>query len=76
MGVVIGGRAAVGYETPSRKLELYSATMRDWKWPEFALPEYIRSHVGPEALAAAGGATAGPGRGWHAACRMAAARSR
>jgi anaerobic selenocysteine-containing dehydrogenase len=61
VGVVIDGRAAVGYETPSRKLELYSTTMRDWKWPEFALPEYIRSHVGPEALAIAGGATPGPG---------------
>jgi anaerobic selenocysteine-containing dehydrogenase len=60
VGVVIDGRAAVGYETPSRKLELYSTTMRDWKWPEFALPEYIRSHVGPEALAVAGGSV-GPG---------------
>ena len=61
VGVLAGGRAVVGYETPSRKLELYSTTMRDWKWPEFALPEYIRSHVGPEALAMAGGATEGPG---------------
>ena len=52
---------ATGHGTPSRKLELYSATMRDWKWPEFALPEYIPSHVGPAALAAAGSPTAGTG---------------
>ena len=35
----------VGYNTPSRKLEIFSKTMADWKWPEFALPEYYRSHI-------------------------------
>jgi len=55
VGVLAGGHAVVGYETPSRKLELYSTTMRDWNWPEFALPEYIKSHVGPQALAVAAG---------------------
>ncbi|NDD28503.1 MAG: formate dehydrogenase [Proteobacteria bacterium] len=34
-----------GWPTPSRKLELYSPTMRDWGWPEHALPGYIMSHV-------------------------------
>ena len=34
------GKAVAGYNTPSRKLEMYSKTLADWKWPEFALPEY------------------------------------
>jgi anaerobic selenocysteine-containing dehydrogenase len=58
VGVSVNGKAVVGHNTPSRKLELFSSTMRDWKWPEFALPEYIPSHVGPAALAAADGAEA------------------
>jgi anaerobic selenocysteine-containing dehydrogenase len=44
-GVMIGSEPVVGYNTPSRKLELFSKTMVDWKWPEFALPEYYRSHI-------------------------------
>jgi hypothetical protein len=34
-GVFAGGKARVGFPTPSKKLELYSATMVDWGWPEF-----------------------------------------
>jgi anaerobic selenocysteine-containing dehydrogenase len=45
VGVMVDGEAVVGYNTPSRKLELFSKTMSDWKWPEFALPEYYRSHI-------------------------------
>ena len=45
LGVMINGKPVVGYNTPSRKLELFSKTMADWKWPEFALPEYYRSHI-------------------------------
>jgi anaerobic selenocysteine-containing dehydrogenase len=45
VGVMIDGEAVVGYNTPSRKLELFSKTMADWKWPEFTLPEYYRSHI-------------------------------
>jgi anaerobic selenocysteine-containing dehydrogenase len=45
IGVQIDGEAMVGFPTPSRKLEFYSTTLRDWKWPEYALPGYIRSHV-------------------------------
>ncbi len=45
VGVMIDNRAVVGYNTPSRKLELFSKTMADWKWPEFTLPEYYRSHI-------------------------------
>jgi anaerobic selenocysteine-containing dehydrogenase len=59
VGVLVDGRAVVGHNTPSRKLELFSPTMREWKWPEFALPGYIPSHVGPAALAAADGSPPG-----------------
>lgn len=45
VGVMIGDQAAVGYNTPSRKLELFSKTMAEWSWGEFALPEYYRSHI-------------------------------
>src|SRR6185503_18554651 len=38
VGVEIEGRAAVGFPTPSRKLEFYSRTLKDWKWPEHAVP--------------------------------------
>jgi anaerobic selenocysteine-containing dehydrogenase len=45
VGVEVDGQPMVGFPTPSRKLELYSKTLKDWKWPEYALPGYIRSHV-------------------------------
>jgi anaerobic selenocysteine-containing dehydrogenase len=45
VGIMSDGQAVVGYNTPSRKLEIFSRTMVDWKWPEFALPEYYRSHI-------------------------------
>ena len=45
VGVMIGDEAAIGYNTPSRKLELFSKTMAEWNWGEFALPEYYRSHI-------------------------------
>jgi anaerobic selenocysteine-containing dehydrogenase len=45
VGVMVDGQAVVGYATPSRKLELFAKTLADWKWPEFALPEYYRSHI-------------------------------
>src|SRR5439155_697706 len=44
-GVVVDGAARVGFPTPSRKLEFFSKTLKDWKWPEHAVPGYIRSHV-------------------------------
>jgi anaerobic selenocysteine-containing dehydrogenase len=40
----------VGFPTPSRKLEFYSPTLRDWGWPEYAVPTYIKSHVHPETM--------------------------
>jgi anaerobic selenocysteine-containing dehydrogenase len=45
IGVMVDGKAVIGYNTPSRKLELFSKTLVQWGWPEFALPEYYRSHV-------------------------------
>jgi anaerobic selenocysteine-containing dehydrogenase len=42
---MIDGVPARGLRTPSRKLEFYSRTMKEWKWPEHALPGYARSHV-------------------------------
>ena len=45
LGVVVDGKAVIGFPTPSRKLEFFSRTMKDWSWPEHALPGYIPSHV-------------------------------
>lgn len=59
VGVQVGNERSVGYNTPSRKLELFSRTLADWKWPEQAMPNYLGSHVGPGALATAAGATPG-----------------
>jgi len=44
-GVVVEGRPAVGFPTPSRRLEFYSRTMKEWGWPERTLPGYIRGHL-------------------------------
>ena len=48
LGVEIDGKAVVGFPTPSRKLEFFSQTIKDWKWPEHAIPGYIKSHVHPD----------------------------
>jgi anaerobic selenocysteine-containing dehydrogenase len=45
IGVVIDGKNYAGFPTPSRKLEFYSKTLKEWKWPEYAIPTYIMSHV-------------------------------
>jgi anaerobic selenocysteine-containing dehydrogenase len=45
IGVEIDGRTYQGFPTPSRKLEFFSKTLKDWKWPEQSTPNYIRSHV-------------------------------
>ncbi len=44
-----------GFPTPSRKLELYSDVLRDWGWPEYAMPDVIQSHVHWEDLDFDGG---------------------
>jgi anaerobic selenocysteine-containing dehydrogenase len=50
VGVMVDGRARQGFPTPSRKLEIYSATLAEFGWPELAAPEYVRSHVHPSAI--------------------------
>ncbi len=54
VGIEIDGEVRFGFPTPSRKLELYSETMRDWGWPEYATPTFIPSHVHWEDLDLAG----------------------
>jgi anaerobic selenocysteine-containing dehydrogenase len=45
VGVEVDGQAMTGFPTPSRRLEFYSQTLVDWKWPEHAVPGYHRGHV-------------------------------
>ncbi len=48
VGVDVDGVPCVGFPTPSRRLEFFSQTLKDWGWPEYAIPGYIRSHVHPD----------------------------
>lgn len=43
--VEIDGEIKEGFPTPSKKLELFSTTLKDWGWPEYATPKWIPSHV-------------------------------
>ncbi len=52
--VDVDGEAKEGFPTPSKKLELYSTTLADWGWPEYATPTWIPSHVHWEDLDLAG----------------------
>jgi len=46
VGVVMeDGSEVAGWLTPSRKLELYSPSIAEFGWPEYATPCYISSHV-------------------------------
>jgi anaerobic selenocysteine-containing dehydrogenase len=45
VGIEVDGTAVEGFPTPSRKQELFSQTLVDWGWPEYAIPGYIPSHV-------------------------------
>ncbi len=42
VGVEMGGKVLEGYPTPSGRLEFFSTTLRDWGWPEYAVPIYPR----------------------------------
>lgn len=42
-GVMVDGKAVKGFPTPSGKLEFFSTTLRDWGWPEYAIPIYPRN---------------------------------
>jgi anaerobic selenocysteine-containing dehydrogenase len=50
VGVEIDGVARVGFPTPSRRLEFFSGTLKAWRWPEQAVPGYVKSHVHPSEL--------------------------
>jgi anaerobic selenocysteine-containing dehydrogenase len=50
VGIDVDGEVVRGFPTPSGRLEFYSATLKAWGWPEYALPTYIRSHVHPQSL--------------------------
>ena len=52
--IEIDGELKEGFPTPSKKLELYSSTLKDWGWPEYATPKWIPSHVHWEDLDMAG----------------------
>lgn len=45
VAVVVDGSPRAGFKTPSKRLEIFSRTMKEWGWPEYALPAYIESHV-------------------------------
>ncbi len=45
IGVQVDGKAMKGFPTPSGKNEFFSQTMIDWKWPEYTIPTYIKSHI-------------------------------
>ncbi|MEM7111016.1 MAG: molybdopterin-dependent oxidoreductase [Chloroflexota bacterium] len=50
IGVMIDGKAKVGVNTPSRKLEFFSPTLHDWGWVEkdYTIPWPLKSHVHPD----------------------------
>lgn len=43
VGVEVDGEIKQGFPTPSGKLEFFSTTLRDWHWPEYAIPIYPRN---------------------------------
>jgi anaerobic selenocysteine-containing dehydrogenase len=50
LGIVVDGVPRKGFPTPTGRQELFSVTMTEWGWPEYATPTYIRSHVHPSRL--------------------------
>ena len=50
IGVMVDGKAHVGFPTPTRKQEFFSQTMVDWKWGEYSIPTYIKSHIHPSKI--------------------------
>ncbi|NNE69117.1 MAG: molybdopterin-dependent oxidoreductase, partial [Rhodothermales bacterium] len=49
VGLDVDGSLVEGFGTPTRKLEFFSQTLRDWGWPEieYVLPWTLKSHVHP-----------------------------
>jgi anaerobic selenocysteine-containing dehydrogenase len=52
VGLEVGGEKRAGFNTPSRKLEWFSATLHDWGWSEndYCLPWPLKSHVHPDEI--------------------------
>ncbi|HKK89729.1 MAG TPA: molybdopterin dinucleotide binding domain-containing protein, partial [Saprospiraceae bacterium] len=50
IAIQVKGKPREGFPTPSMKNELFSQTMVDWGWPEYAIPTYIKSHIHEEKL--------------------------
>lgn len=50
IGVQEGDKAVVGFPTPTKKQEFFSNTMKEWKWEEYTIPNYIKSHIHPDNL--------------------------
>ena len=48
VAAIVDGKARVGFNTPSKRQELFSRTTAEWGWPEYALPSYIKSHIHPD----------------------------
>ena len=50
VGVLVDGEPKAGFNTPSRRLEFFSATLDAWGWPEkeYVIPWTLRSHVHPD----------------------------
>lgn len=44
------GKLVAGFATPSRKMEFYARWMKDWGWPEYAIPIYPRTPAAREAM--------------------------
>ena len=53
-GVQIDGEVKEGFPTPSKKLEIFSSTLAEWGWPEYATPKWIPSQVHWEDIDMAG----------------------
>ncbi len=51
IGVMVDGKPCVGFPTQTRKLQLWSRTLTEWGWPEYAMPGAIESHVHRSRLA-------------------------
>jgi anaerobic selenocysteine-containing dehydrogenase len=55
IAIIVDGKARVGFNTPSRRQELFSKTTVEWGWPEYAVPTYVKSHIHPANLDASKG---------------------
>jgi anaerobic selenocysteine-containing dehydrogenase len=50
IGVKRGEQVALGFSTPSRKMEFYARWFKDWGWAEYAIPIYPRTPAQREAM--------------------------